>query len=411
MPALTLDSLQVLNASSPLDDRQEAFAEFERLPSPSPADESWRYVDREIDLEQFSLVTEPGSDLGDDAVLANLETSQRLVMLDGKEVTVDGDGYASESLKVLDMVPAGTDKLAAAHRAFVGTGIRVAVPSGRHTKGPILVDLQTTVPNTISFPHVTIEVGEDAEAEVIVAYRSAEGVKAISVPQVEIDVAQSGRLRLLSLPEMSVDCVNVVQQRARLDRDATLRFGEVGLGGDLARLDLGIDLDGQGSSARIVGLFFGFREQILDYRMVLNHRGPKSTSQVLLKGAVEDSAQSIFSGLVRIEKPAIGASAFETNRNLVLSPDAKANSIPNLEILCDDVICGHGSSVGPLEEDHLYYLGSRGISPGRAERLLVRGFFREVLDQLPVSGMEQALAEILERRFMRGQQRALREDA
>jgi Fe-S cluster assembly scaffold protein SufB len=89
---------------------------------------------------------------------------------------------------------------------------------------------------------------------------------------------------------------------------------------------------------------------------------------------------------------------------LVLSPDAKANSIPNLEILCDDVICGHGSSVGPLEEEHLYYLGSRGISPQRAERLLVRGFFQEVLDRLPVSGMEGALAEILERRFIRGQQ-------
>jgi Fe-S cluster assembly protein SufD len=172
------------------------------------------------------------------------------------------------------------------------------------------------------------------------------------------------------------------------------------LGGRLGRLDLGLDLDGQGSSAEVVGLFFGHQQQTLDYRMVLNHRGRKSTSAVLLKGAVEDAAQSIFSGLVRIEKGAFGASAFETNRNLVLSPDAKAHSVPNLEILCDDVICGHGSSVGPLEEEHLYYLRSRGLTRPRAERLLIRGFFNEVLDRLPVRGMESALAEILDRRFL-----------
>ncbi|MGH9893575.1 MAG: Fe-S cluster assembly protein SufD, partial [bacterium] len=391
----------VLDASSP--GRQEAFREFEGLPVPGPTDESWRYVDRTIDLESVSLVSEPGDPMPVDEILAALAPSQHLVIVDGRVVESSGDGFGTHSTKLLDLVPPGTDKLAAAHRAFVDAGVSVSVPRGKSTTAPVLIELQTTVKHTISFPHVTIEIGEDAEAEVIVAYRSREGAQAISVPQVEIDIAQSGRLRLLALQEMALDSTNVVQLRARLGRDATLRLGEVGLGGDLARLDMAIDLDGQGSSADIVGVFFGYREQVLDYRMVLNHRGPKTTSNVLLKGAVEDSSQSVFSGLVRIEKPAIGASAFETNRNLVLSADAKANSIPNLEILCDDVICGHGSSVGPLEEEHLYYLGSRGISPERAERILVRGFFQEVLDRLPVAGMEKALADILERRFIRGQ--------
>jgi Fe-S cluster assembly protein SufD len=399
---LTLDSLQVLDASSP--ERQSAFRQFENLPVPGPTDEAWRYVDRTIDLESVELVSVAGDRLPADEILAALEPSQHLVIVDGKVVEIAGEGFGVGSTKLLDLVSPDTDKLAAAHRAFVDAGVSVSVPRGKSTKSPVLIEVQTTVEKTISFPHVTIEIGEDAEAEVIVAYRSRDGAQAISVPQVEIDVAQSGRLRFLALQEMALDSTNVVQLRARLGRDATLRLGEVGLGGDLARLDMAVDLDGQGSSADIVGVFFGHREQVLDYRMVLNHRGPKSTSNVLLKGAVEDASQSVFSGLVRIEKPAIGTSAFETNRNLVLSPDAKANSIPNLEILCDDVICGHGSSVGPLEEEHLYYLGSRGISPQRAERLLVRGFFQEVLDRLPVSGMEGALAEILERRFIRGQQ-------
>jgi Fe-S cluster assembly protein SufD len=399
---LTLDSLQVLDASSP--ERQSAFRQFENLPVPGPTDEAWRYVDRTIDLESVELVSVAGDRLPADEILAALERSQHLVIVDGKVVEIAGEGFGVGSTKLLDLVSPDTDKLAAAHRAFVDAGVSVSVPRGKSTNSPVLIEVQTTVEKTISFPHVTIEIGEDAEAEVIVAYRSRDGAQAISVPQVEIDVAQSGRLRFLALQEMALDSTNVVQLRARLGRDATLRLGEVGLGSDLARLDMAIGLDGQGSSADIVGVFFGHREQVLDYRMVLNHRGPKSTSNVLLKGAVEDASQSVFSGLVRIEKPAIGTSAFETNRNLVLSPDAKANSIPNLEILCDDVICGHGSSVGPLEEEHLYYLGSRGISPQRAERLLVRGFFQEVLDRLPVSGMEGALAEILERRFIRGQQ-------
>ncbi len=401
---LTLDSLQVLDASSP--ERQNAFRQFENLPLPGPTDEAWRYVDRTIDLESVALVSEAGDRMPADEILAALEPSQHLVIVDGKAVQMAGEGFGIESTKLLDLVSPDTDKLAAAHRAFVDAGVSLSLPRGKSTTAPVLIEVQTTAAKTISFPHVTIEIGEDAEAEVIVAYRSRDGAQAISVPQVEIDIAQSGRLRLLALQEMSLDSTIVVQLRARLGRDATLRLGEVGLGGDLARLDMAVDLDGQGSSADIVGVFFGHREQVLDYRMVLNHRGPKSSSNVLLKGAVEDASQSVFSGLVRIEKAAIGTTAFETNRNLVLSPDAKANSIPNLEILCDDVICGHGSSVGPLEEEHLYYLGSRGISPPRAERLLVRGFFQEVLDRLPVSGMEVALAEILERRFIRGQQMA-----
>jgi Fe-S cluster assembly protein SufD len=180
-------------------------------------------------------------------------------------------------------------------------------------------------------------------------------------------------------------------------------MGEVGLGGALARLDLGVDLAGQGASSDVVGLFFGHRQQTLDYRMTITHQGRNTTSDVLLKGAVEDKAQSIFAGLVRIEKGAIRSSSFETNRNLVLSPDAKAHSIPNLEILCDDVMCGHGSSVGPLEEEHLYYLQSRGLSTERAERLLVRGFFREVIDRLPVHGLDDQVAAVLERRFAASQ--------
>jgi Fe-S cluster assembly protein SufD len=138
--------------------------------------------------------------------------------------------------------------------------------------------------------------------------------------------------------------------------------------------------------------------------VVINHVGRNTTSDVFLKGAVEDHAESVFTGLLRIEKDAEKTSTFETNRNLVLSENAKAHSVPNLEILCNDVICGHGSSVGPLEEDHLYYLQSRGLPKQRAERLLIRGFFQEVIDRLPIQGIEEPVSQEVFRRFVTAQE-------
>jgi Fe-S cluster assembly protein SufD len=112
----------------------------------------------------------------------------------------------------------------------------------------------------------------------------------------------------------------------------------------------------------------------------------------------------VFTGLLRIEPHAFRTSAFETNRNLVLSPGAKAHSVPNLEILCDDVVCGHGSSVGPLEEEHLYYLESRGLSKRRAERVLISGFFSEIVGKLPVEGLAEPLLDVVTRRFAQAQE-------
>jgi Fe-S cluster assembly protein SufD len=178
----------------------------------------------------------------------------------------------------------------------------------------------------------------------------------------------------------------------------------VGLGGDLGRLDLAVNLEGDGASSEVVGLYFGEGSQTLDYRMVINHLGKGTSSEVFLKGGLEDDSQSIFTGLLRIEKDAEKTSTFETNRNLVLSENAKAHSDPNLEILSNDVICGHASSEGPLEEDHLYYLQSRGLRKERAERLLIRGFFTEVIDRLPIAGLAEPVSTEVFSRFVQAQE-------
>jgi Fe-S cluster assembly protein SufD len=153
------------------------------------------------------------------------------------------------------------------------------------------------------------------------------------------------------------------------------------------------------------GIYFGDGRQVLDYRIHVTHYGPHTTSDIFLKGAVADRAQAVWTGLMRIEKPAVGTSAFETNRNLVLSDGAKVHSVPNLEILTDDLQCGHGSSSGPLDEDQLYYLMSRGLPRDKAERLLVRGFFNEILSKLAVPGLAPPSRAAVAAKFAGAQQR------
>jgi len=399
---LTRQTVDSIDASVPVAGRAAAWELYERLPVPTGADELWRYVDPDLDPTGYSIVETPGKSLLTDPFLNSIGASASAVIVDGRTASVDGP-FLAAGVEVVGLIPPSIDKFAAGHLAFVTDGVVVNVPMGSVVTEPVVVDIQAVTDRAISFPHVTIKLAVNSEASVVLFYRSGSDVNSVVVPQVEVDLADGARLRLLTVQELGLDTYGIVQLRARLARDASFRLGEAGLGGKLGRLDLGVDLDGQGSSAEIVGLFFGHRDQVLDYRMNLTHRGRKSTSTVLLKGAVEEQSQSVFAGLIRIEKPAIGSSAFETNRNLVLSPGAKAHSVPILEILCDDVMCGHGSSVGPLEEEHLYYLQSRGISRPRAERLLVRGFFGQVLDRLPIKGIQPALAEVLDRRFVQAE--------
>ena len=385
-----------------------AFQVFESLDEPTGAEEDWRYVVYDLPFSSLSPAGEPGERLEPGPFIDSLEaTSGHVLIVDGQVVEADSDGAdlvrLADALERETVVPADHNKLAAAHTAFANDAIFVDVPDGRAVEDPLVVEVQGVTEDVASFPHIGISVGTNAEARVLIVYRSAPGKRLLMVPEVDVRVADGGNLRLLSVQSLDHAASTVVHQRIRIGRDATSRLGEVGLGGDLGRLDLVVDLEGDGSSSEMVGLYFGEGSQTLDYRVVVNHLGRSTSSDIFLKGALEDDSQSVFTGLLRIEKDAQKTSTFETNRNLVLSENAKAHSVPNLEILCDDVVCGHASSVGPLEEDHLYYLQSRGLRKERAERLLIRGFFTEVIDRLPITGISQPVSDEVFKRFIKAQ--------
>jgi Fe-S cluster assembly protein SufD len=385
-----------------------AYEVFESLEEPTGAEEDWRYVDYDMPFSGLSPVTETGDSLPPGPFIDSIETkSGHVLIVDGQVVEAEADGIELERMSQMaeqsGYVPVDHNKLAAAHTAFATDGIHVDVPPSRVLETPLVIEVQGVTPGTATFPHVVVHLGDNAEAQVLVVYRSAAGARLLMVPEVTLDVARGANLKFVSVQSLDHAASVVLHQRARVGRDATSRIGEVGLGGDLGRLDLGITLEGDGSSSDVSGLYFGEDSQRLDYRVVITHAGRSTTSDVFLKGALEGSSQSVFTGLLRIEKDAQKTSTFETNRNLVLSENAKAHSVPNLEILCDDVVCGHGSSVGPLEEDLLYYLQSRGLSRPRAERLLIRGFFAEAIDRLPIDEIAGPVSEEVFRRFLQAQ--------
>lgn len=389
---------------------ESAHEVFSALAEPTGAEEDWRYVDYDLPFAGLALVGDPGAPMPPGEFIGALDKiSGRATIVDGTVTHHQAEGLAVASMSEIDAerhtsrVPVDQNKLAAAHAAFAHDGLYLDVPAGAAVRDPFVIDLQAMTPGAASFPHISVRLGENAEASVVVVYRSAPGASLLMVPEIDLDLADGANLRFLTVQNMDHAATTVTHQRVHLGRDSTGRIGEVGLGGDFARLDLTVELEGDGCSAETVGLYFGEGDQTLDYRMVIRHSGKNTSSDVFLKGAVEDQAQSVFTGLLRIEKDAVRTSTFETNRNLVLSEGAKANSVPNLEILCDDVVCGHGSSVGPPDENSLYYMQSRGLSRPTAERLLIKGFFQEVIDRLPIGGMEEPISTEVFRRFVTAQ--------
>jgi Fe-S cluster assembly protein SufD len=417
----TLDSLIARDPEWVGERRRAGFKWLEKLDVPTGAEEEWRYVEVPGDPASLPLVGRPGEPIPpDDLDESFTSMAGRAQVVDGTTVAIESDvgagvlfaplasAYAEHEAELrgayLMAVDPGIDRFAAAHAAFAGDGVFLYLPPGVAVAEPFLIDVQGVTAGSVSFPHVTVVAEKNSEASVVIRYRSAPGADLAMIPQVEASVRDGGRLRLTTVQQVDEAATTIAHQRLDLGRDATALLGEVGLGGRFGRLDLGIDLLGSGGTADVVGIYYGEHEQVLDYRLLIDHFGPSTSSKVFLKGAVEDSARSVFTGMVKIEPDAAKTSAFETNRNLVLSDGAKASSVPNLEILCNDVICGHASSVGPLDEDQLYYLESRGLPSDRAARLLVRGFFEEVIARLPHSQLAGPVRSAVNRKFVTAQE-------
>lgn len=424
MSAFTPDAARALGGPEWLAARRVAAAEqLASVVWPTPSEEIWRYsvIDR-FDPERYAPF--PADELGEPGVepapgggLLAAEAGARsglVVVRNGRVVHHELDpALEAKGVHVCDLATcaageaepflgactgASPDAFTVLHDAFLAGGAFIHVPDGVVVGDPIVVLHWSQGTGRASFPHTLIVVGEEAEVSVVDRFASAGGEHLVDAA-VELLLGDGARMRYLSVQEHGPHTWQIALQRAHLGRDATLRSAAVALGGDYARLRSESRLEGSGSESDLLAVYFGDGTQMLDFRTLQDHAAPHTRSNLLFKGAVEDRAHSVYSGLVRLRRGAQRSEAYQTNRNLVLTDGAGAESIPNLEIEANDVRCSHASAVGPVDDDQRYYLATRGIPPDEADRLIVMGFFDDVLSRLPVRSLAATLREAVVRKI------------
>ena len=219
-------------------------------------------------------------------------------------------------------------------------------------------------------------------------------------PIIEIFLNDNSNLEII-LSVTSPKGINIVNSLyAQLEKDSNLTIHNISTGAALSRSRMDIDLLGNGSEFSLDGVYFGEETQIHDNRVFVNHLGKNTSSNMITKGVLGDQSSSIFTGTIHIAEGAEKTESHQENRNILLSEEATAQSVPNLEILCDDVICSHGSSVGPIEENVYHYVMSRGIKKVDADKLLIKGFFNEVINDSKWAIVHDKVSEIIDRKYM-----------
>jgi Fe-S cluster assembly protein SufD len=361
--------------------RKAAFEEFRSLPIPSQETEEWRYTD----LSAFDLDFRPVPPRH------ALTTSNQ--PLEGTGVIFcDLDRAAEEHPELVEpalhrLVPTDRTTFTALHGAFRAGGTFLYVPRDVRIEFPLQCATSLHDDGTVVFPHTVLVAEEGADVTLIDRYVSPDLPRAFSDAIAEIFVGDGAHVRYASIQEWGSGVTHLGIQRARVGRDAEFRSLAIGFGASLARAEAETVLAGAGGFSEMLGVFFADGTQHFDHRSVQDHAAPHCTSDLLYKGALRDASRAVYSGWVHVRPGAQKTDAMQTSRNIVLSEHAKADAIPNLEIEANDVRCGHAASVGPVEEETVFYLESRGIPRAEAERLIVTGFFQEVLDRV-------ALAEV-----------------
>jgi len=219
-------------------------------------------------------------------------------------------------------------------------------------------------------------------------------------PIIEILLNDNSNLEIILSVTTSQE-VNIINSiYAQLEKDSNLTIHNISTGAGLSRSRMDIDLLGNGSEFSLDGIYFGEDNQIHDNRVFVNHLGKNTSSNMITKGVLGDESSSIFTGTIHIAEGAEKTESHQENRNILLSEEATAQSVPNLEILCDDVICSHGSSVGPIEENLYHYAMSRGINKVDADKLLIKGFFNEVINSSKWEIVYDKVSEIIDSKYM-----------
>ncbi|TFG62632.1 MAG: Fe-S cluster assembly protein SufD [Gemmatimonadales bacterium] len=412
--------------------QKAAWDEYRSLPMPTRKTEEWRYTDlSKLDPESFVRMN--GADRSDEPLAADdlpgvvreilaVESprSGTLIELDATvarlELAAEAaeagvvfapiDRFAEQHPELIERFLFSSDvapmerKLWTLHVAALSGGYVIYVPQNVRVEHPVHVIRWLSQSGTMLSTHSLIIVERGAEVTVIDEFLSDDlDGDSLSLNGVEVFGGEGALVNYLALQRFGSGVRHFSMQHANTPRDCTLNSFNVSLGADLSRCDVTSHLLGPGSDSEMLALWFGGRDQHFDYHTLQHHAAPNAHSDLLFKGALTDRAESVFRGMIRVDKDAQLTDAYQTNRNLLLSADSKATTLPSLEIAADDVRCSHGATVGQVDEHQLFYLMSRGLTREQAERLLVFGFFGEVLARMPVESVRERMTDAIERKI------------
>jgi Fe-S cluster assembly protein SufD len=406
--------------------RQAAWQSYLGTPLPTLQDEPWRRTDiRPLRMSDLQLLSLNGAAPKKPArqVPASLRKSLvgrkqggRLIINEGRieehdvaeEIRATGailTDFATAARQHGDLlqkhlgraVSPGDGKFAALSAALAQTGVFVYIPAGVRLELPLhSVIYQRGTGNSL-FTQLLAVVEDGAEATFVheMASPTAPG-QALHAGSVEVLVGDNAHFKFVELQSWGEHVWNFTHERGRVGRDSTFDWIFGAIGTRLTKSFMTVDLDGPGSTARMSGFYFADGEQHLDHDTQQNHNAPHATSDFLFKGALKDNSRSVWQGMIYVAPGAQKTDGYQANRNLVLSKAARADSIPGLEILADDVRCTHGATVGQMEEEHIFYLMSRGMPRPEAERMVIDGFFDPIMQRIPFEGVRQRLKKSIE---------------
>ena len=407
--------------------RIAAWEDYQELPLPTTKDEAWRRTALTgFDFGSVSLANgksdkehqvKPTGSLISDAVLdknPHIYLGASGVKM-GQAENLKKQGVVFSSLmdaaqhhpqlveKLLGKVVSPRDGLfAAAVGAFSSDGIFIYVPKGVAVEVPLFGIVTSPGAGTAHFFQTLIYLEEGASLNYLQETLSIEDQEgpSLSGENLEIFVGPNANLQVTELQNFGKDVWSFGHKKARVERDGNLEWEIGAVGSKLTKHFVSLDLVGKGAEGRVSGMFFADHEQHLSYNTLQRHLSPWTTSDLLFKGALNGKSRSVWRGMIYVAEGAQHIDGYQANRNLVLDPEARSDSIPGLEILNDDVRCTHGSTVGKIDEEQLFYLLSRGLPRAEAEQLVIQGFFNDIFNRFSIPAIGENLWEIIRERLL-----------
>jgi Fe-S cluster assembly protein SufD len=404
-----------------LENRLRAWQLFETLPMPGRQNEEWRRTDiSKLRLEDLALFA-PASGTAAESPLqlegrfggtleqansvpagADLEgdlAAQGVIFTDLDTAVREHPDLVRRYL-MTEAVPAGYNRFTALNGAFWSGGAFLYVPPNVEVTLPLRALTTLNAPGAGLFTRSLVVIGENSRVSYIEEYASPKIERlSLSAGAVELFVGRGAHLTFVSVQDFLGSIYDLSVQRALLDRDSRMDWLVVGMGSGLTKANIEAVMRGAGASVQMLGILWGYGHQHTHYHTMQDHQAPHTTSDLLYKGALNDHARSVFSGTIRVAKGAQGTDAYQANRNLLLSPHAAAFPSPGLEIEANEVRCTHGATIGKVDQDQLFYLMARGIPKAPATRMIVEGFFEDVLGREPVESIRDNLRDLIARKM------------